>query len=130
MSTLSDPTDAGHTRGPWYVSGSINARYIVGIGDVYLIRRNETDDNRYVAFTLLDAMEFGSPVKTTAREQEANARLIAAAPDLLEALQGFMEADGHDDFEESQWAKARAAIHRATGDSHEHRPMRWMLAPR
>jgi hypothetical protein len=42
--------------------------------------------------------------------QEANARLIAAAPDLLEALQYALPALG---FEEAN--KARAAISKATG---------------
>jgi len=45
---------------------------------------------------------------------EANARLIAAAPDLLAALKAFMHADGHDDFED-EWPAARAAIAKAEG---------------
>lgn len=44
---------------------------------------------------------------------EANASLIAAAPELLEALQGFMEGA-----EAMGWntTKARAAIAKATGE--------------
>ena len=45
---------------------------------------------------------------------KANARLIAAAPDLLEALQGFIEGA-----EAMGWStkKARAAIAKATGET-------------
>ncbi|MBW4789160.1 hypothetical protein JQS35_11170 [Alcaligenes faecalis subsp. faecalis] len=48
--------------------------------------------------------------------QEANARLIAAAPELLEAL--TWAADNPDD--SAYWIKqARAAIAKATGATHE-----------
>lgn len=57
------------------------------------------------------------------RQVEANARLIAAAPDLLEALQEVMSwIDNWDpDFTfDNEWAgteiKARAAIKKATGE--------------
>jgi hypothetical protein len=57
-------------------------------------------------------------------EQElANARLIAAAPDLLEALEFMLSVfnetypDVADDEEDREaWAKARAAIKKATGE--------------
>ena len=49
-------------------------------------------------------------------EAEANARLIAAAPDLYEALQAFIDAgDGHDDFTD-EWPAARAALAKARGE--------------
>jgi hypothetical protein len=54
---------------------------------------------------------------------EANARLIAAAPDLLEALEFMLSVfnetypDVADDEEDREaWAKARAAIRKATGE--------------
>lgn len=49
--------------------------------------------------------------------QEANARLIAAAPELLYALRGLVAAYGFDDpTRESPWFKdARAAIAKAEG---------------
>ena len=49
---------------------------------------------------------------------EANARLIAAAPDLLEALKSviaWLDASDESAFSDSQLALARAAIAKATG---------------
>jgi hypothetical protein len=56
------------------------------------------------------------------REQLANARLIAAAPDLLEALQAmteaFLDTEGsHGSVESDAMDKAYDAIARATGDN-------------
>jgi hypothetical protein len=52
-------------------------------------------------------------------EVAANARLIAAAPDLLEALQGMesLATDVRRDDPAADLAKARAAIAKATGES-------------
>lgn len=57
------------------------------------------------------------------KEDEANARLISAAPDLLEALEFMLSVfnetypDVADDEEDREaWAKARAAIRKATGE--------------
>lgn len=48
---------------------------------------------------------------------EANARLIAAAPELLEQLQEMVRLAEHEGWE--GFEKARAAIEKATGASHE-----------
>ena len=45
-------------------------------------------------------------------EEESNARLIAAAPELLEALQQILDADG--DLNAIDFDMARAAIAKAT----------------
>ena len=54
------------------------------------------------------------------QQQEANARLIAAAPDLLEALQHVALTISADDYLldyfQTGYAKARAAIAKATGE--------------
>lgn len=51
----------------------------------------------------------------TEEKQEANAKLIAAAPDLLEALQDALHAyDKHG--EHPEWDFARAAISKALGE--------------
>jgi hypothetical protein len=56
----------------------------------------------------------------TREEEIANARLIAAAPDLLDALQDlFWAVTGFGDFEAQypeEYAKARAAIAKARGE--------------
>lgn len=47
--------------------------------------------------------------------KDADARLIAAAPDLLESLRGFIEHGTC--FDADDWAKAKAAIAKATGET-------------
>jgi len=52
------------------------------------------------------------------QEQQANARLIAAAPDLLEALQTLPQGPLYTDDEINLWVeKASAAIDKATGET-------------
>lgn len=53
-------------------------------------------------------------VFTDSKEEEANARLIAAAPDLLEALENIENDDGH--IPEKIWAMRNAAIAKAKGE--------------
>lgn len=48
------------------------------------------------------------------QEQKANAQLIAAAPDLLKALEGIMQTVAGCQ-KESHWEVARAAINKARG---------------
>lgn len=53
----------------------------------------------------------------TPEEAFANALLIAAAPDLLEALEAFVEADDKQQAHSPETAdRARAAIAKATGE--------------
>lgn len=90
-----------HTPGPWEYDGD----YIFAAAIGGYIADPNTDDmtsGRYVA-------------KRDAQVQiEANARLIAAAPDLLAALQGVLRvADRATD----EFDAARAAIARATGSA-------------
>jgi hypothetical protein len=97
-----------HTPGPWYVgSGTYECRNIYSVASV-------TDDE---GFTY-------QPIVATAEDDgigcwDANARLIAAAPDLLEALRSAVndaDAWGLAD-DECDWLPlARAAIARATGE--------------
>jgi hypothetical protein len=64
--------------------------------------------------------------KSPRKPNEANARLIAAAPDLLEALEFMLSVfnetypDVADDEEDREaWAKARAAIRKATSENEQ-----------
>jgi hypothetical protein len=93
-----------HTPGPWKfgskTDGDLYKRNIAGVDGYHVAAVSSRDDH----------------------EVDANARLIAAAPDLLEALQDLFDADmehvlmgdGKDDQIEAI-AKARAAIAKATG---------------
>ena len=98
-----------HTKGPWKVKAGSNA---------VLAGRKQICSHVNAASVL--------PVNIVEDRKiaEANARLIAAAPDLLEALQDLFDADmehvlmgdGKDDQIEAI-AKARAAIAKATGET-------------
>ena len=83
-----------HTPGPW-------------IAECNCIR-SELGNQRFdlVAIVPLNHNEWG-----------ANARLIAAAPELLEALQMLMpqEPQETDSYDRAMWGNARAAIAKATG---------------
>lgn len=64
----------------------------------------------------------GGPVDCVATCSERDARLIAAAPELLESLATFIKY--HDEEmppscnTDAMWANARAAIAKATGNTH------------
>ncbi len=90
-----------HTPGPWnWAKSDINGRYS--------IYRN-------------GPLAYCGDTTAVDGDGEANARLIAAAPDLLVALQSFDDAFSHycdGDPSPEEWAAlkaARAAIAKATG---------------
>jgi len=104
-----------HTKGPW------------------LVRPHWNDEARFEVFPDRE-VEFGSPAEIAdvcahsaddfdkeVAEAKANANLIAAAPDLLEALGDFAsmkcETAGVEDLEGGccRTCRARAAIAKATG---------------
>ena len=85
-------SEAKHTPGPW------KAHHDHG----WLVVESDTGD-------LYVKVEKGS----AARKHMADALLIAAAPDLLEALQAFVNHGTC--FDEDDMRKARAAIARAIG---------------
>jgi len=94
-----------HTQGPWLVEGRT----------VYAL--NDDGYNRFSALV--------QDAHTPGDELEANARLIAAAPELLAALEDatlqiksnltLLKCD--DEFIARQTAKARAAIAKARGEA-------------
>lgn len=91
-----------HTPGPWFTSQPHGTIYI---------------EARLQGSTLQEIASCG-PTETP-EQREANARLIAAAPELLEALEDLYEAYGRstasDDWNAEATRKAAAAIQRAGG---------------
>ena len=96
-----------HTPGPWFDAGS----------DTYFpdqtnIKANSGTESFYVAAVIGGLSE---------DEHKANVSLIAAAPDLLEALQDVVNSVARctsgDVCQMSDFSSARAAIAKATGES-------------
>lgn len=90
---------AKHTPGPWFVNGP------------WLIQADTPHElPRYVA-------EIKKPHGVSTNEREANARLIAAAPELLAALEGilyhFVPEQGNLKVEQEMIKSAHAAIAKA-----------------
>ncbi|RTW54554.1 hypothetical protein [Pseudomonas aeruginosa] len=96
-----------HTPGPWEIE-----RYSDGLIQIVGGIRAVSDHEEHVT----------TVVEAVTRGDEANARLIAAAPELLDALEDavnrltssliLLKCD--DDFIKKETAKARAAISKAT----------------
>lgn len=84
-----------HTRGPWYW----------GKGKDYAVCKDIGDRCHDIAIMC-----------DWAEETEANARLMAAAPDLLAALESIERTTRGLMSKESENAIARAAIAKATGE--------------
>lgn len=103
-----------HTPGPWEVShGGHGSPHGFVIDEYYVLNRTVADDVAIAADIVDPATQMPS---------EANARLIAAAPELLEALQLCMadmvltEAHyGEHPAAQKAIDQARAAIAKATG---------------
>lgn len=102
---------AGHTKGPWQVSGTrLTSAPAIG-KDTRLLQVGPDGDT--LALVFFDMK--------TARGQ-LDARLIAAAPDLLEALEEIIDTIEDDcrapDCPDCMpWRRARAAIARAKGEA-------------
>ena len=99
MNTQNQTT--AHTPGPWHVEHHI--------GDWFLI----TPRNHIIAETA------STSVAPTYSQQSANARLIAAAPELLEALEDALntiKALDEDYDERGSYRRGEAAIAKAKGE--------------
>jgi len=89
-------TNATNTRGPWDIDGQFGFLDVVSSkGRIAMI---DCDNDNI----------FGADI-------EANARLIAAAPDLLAALQEAVNKGYMWDNDPELWSKASAAIAKAKG---------------
>lgn len=94
---------SAHTRGPWSIDWNISRLDVHSDGKLVATMRRSTND--------------GPPTYDDA-EAKSNARLIAAAPDLLEALQALLlrVTKGYDGLPQGYGIKlAEAAIAKATG---------------
>ena len=82
-----------HTPGPWNISWARSGQRLEGAR----IRAKELDLVCYVPSDRIGPTD-EDPGERMSDEQQANARLIAAAPELLEALEGFVR-----DLERGPW---------------------------
>ena len=104
---------AKHTPGPWHrLPGEANSGHPIyenGRLVMRIVQAREPGDTTFIRVALVDSDNV-----------HADARLIAAAPDLLEALEAVTDAlalTHHKGETNTAVKKARAAIARATGES-------------
>lgn len=96
-----------HTPGPWFET-------VVPTSAGSAINIHSADHR--IAIIYVDGIRKGIDDELPRSiENRANARLIAAAPELLEALQDLCSFDL---LTQEKWDKARAAIAKATGENH------------
>jgi len=106
---------SGHTPGPWAVAPRIGRYQVIPA----------TEQERYQLASInaleFEALSVGTPSGQMAmipldESNRANANLIAAAPDLLEALEDFVKAMSQP-IPIINTAKAKSAIARAKGEA-------------
>jgi hypothetical protein len=118
---VADPipqTTTKHTPGPWQVGRGIDDAHMCEVMTAaYAERPNLSPSHKLVCRTWApDGQPLASFIGFSRRECLANARLIAAAPDLLAALEGVLRvADRATD----EFDAARAAIAKAKGEDHQ-----------
>jgi len=110
-------TQGKHTPGPWFVPDQTYARNLTVEVDDGIACPGSGGAMSYTTDVCVLGWS-GTP------EWDANARLIAAAPDMLEALQAVGQSLGQGDrndrmtyfVRDTVFAEVQAAIARATGD--------------
>ena len=98
-----------HTPGPWNIGPTYKSSINAGEKHIAMVNYWKSGDKSSDVF---------------GEEHDANARLIAAAPDLLEALEANMEWIGppptdrhsYDSVRERAWKLGQAAIQKAKGE--------------
>jgi hypothetical protein len=94
-----------HTKGEWRVS-PVSWSETVIVADGF--------DHGICCLDINHATEESQ--EADGKVMAANAQLIAAAPDLLAALETLLNDPGQDWIRSTTWDKARAAIAKTTGD--------------
>ncbi len=95
-----------HTPGPWTTQQSSRT-------EIYIVANSAEVKNKWVATSCNHEFH---PTEEENERNKANARLIAAAPEMLEVLQGFQKAWAENRLLTSdEAANIRAAIAKATG---------------
>jgi len=95
-----------HTPGPWAVHDHPT--------DPYQYGHHVTTEDGLTICSVTYQLPVNTPHGVEEATRVANARLIAAAPELLEALQTLVDAV---DPESTGWSEAVAAIAKATGSA-------------
>jgi hypothetical protein len=108
-----------HTAGPWSIPHF--ARQEVDCDCVYVLAEGYCGSIADVSIDNGKRISEGGNDSPPLAEAQANARLIAAAPELLEALQALVKSLSDQDDEgliehAQQMVAARAAIAKATGE--------------
>lgn len=106
---------SAHTKGPWSFNEAETGYYAFG-HDWLIVRSNAyKGDSRWMALATIDSTQ---SCHMTVDEQKANARLIAASPELLFALSQIVsELPAKRDWLNPDIERiARAAIAKATGE--------------
>jgi hypothetical protein len=109
-------SETKYTPGPW----SWGAKYIAKPISKRVVCVNEYDEECTTDQVYYDLLAHCMPDSYDSPQWEANARLMAAAPELLEALQMYLvevPIDEVCDYAEQCKAKARAAIAKALGEA-------------
>ncbi|RKO74397.1 hypothetical protein C5E04_18950 [Pectobacterium parmentieri] len=99
-----------HTEGPWFVNRKNNIQVT---GNLNVI---QTHTNDGLGYHIAYSTGWGDN-KETAEEAKCNAYLIAAAPDLLEALESILSdaEKGYAAINPPRMAAAKSAIDKAKG---------------
>jgi hypothetical protein len=100
MSTVTtEQATTTYTKGEWYLQ-----EYTDAYTNIIRCNKGKGFETLFIAHT----------TQNTSPETRANARLMAASPDLLEALQEIIAIT---DREHAAWVKAKAAIRKAIDNS-------------
>jgi heme oxygenase len=74
-----------HTPGAWFITPAQKHGQFFGAGSAHQVRANFAPDDRWRGYV--------TSVLANSPNSEANARLIAAAPQMLDALERLLESD-------------------------------------